>query len=211
MKFQNNGYEFQKMLDVSIEWGNKLREDEKKIQFNGYDDPAYNLETHKKILKDFLEYEQQVPVLITMVFFYGDIARAFLNVQDYKNALIYGLAYLEKNQDDINGLMAAYNVLADIATASLNFNRCVEWYKLAHPQETNSPSELLLELEAALQYQTATNLKPLYEFPNDLSKIKKPKTFELIKDNSEMAIRFLMFSMGTNRQTAMEYLKMANK
>lgn len=208
-----------KMLEHSIAWGNRIREEANlnMLFFDGFESPSYDINIYQKILDKFLDYEQKVPALVVLHLIYGDIARAYLNVQDFNNALQYGVAYLVANSksdpEDDEGILAAYNVLTDIAVASFNFDKAIDFFHIANSEINASNSHVLKSITEAAESQKRYKIKPLLKIPNDLTTVKMPKTFSLIEDNEETrkekAIRSIMYAMNCSRSTATRYVREA--
>ena len=107
-----------------------VRELRKEIErFRGYHDSGYpqHRERVKRALERVLELEREYlrenvgrQCLYPLLFGYGDIAEAYLQLEDLERALIYACAYLEINRiaEDTEGVRAAYKVLSDVAVVA---------------------------------------------------------------------------------------------
>lgn len=198
-----------KLLEISAEWGKEIREQSEAIVFEGFDSPKYDKSVYEEILEQYVEFEEKVPLLSTMVVIYGDIALAYLNVQDFKNALIYACAYLELNKNDDKRKMSAYDILSNISLASGNKVKGVEFYKLAHPEETIESSAVLQHLTKEMEQEKEEEIS--VKIPTNLSSYEKPKTFLLLEDKEEFAIRSTMLTMNLQRVKAVKYLEEMKK
>jgi hypothetical protein len=194
-----------KLLEISAEWGKEIREQSEAIVFEGFDSPNYDRSAYEEILEQYVEYEDKVPLLTTMVVIYGDIALAYLNVQDFKNAFIYACAYLELNENDDKRSRSAYDILSNISLASGNKVKGVEFYKLAHPQETLESSAVLQHLTKQMEEENEEEIS--VKVPQNLSDYEKPKTFFLLEDKEEFTIRSTMLTMNIQRDAAIKHLE----
>lgn len=199
------------LLEESIKSGALIRAKMQSLRFESFDSSAYNKAAHEQLLKEFADYEEKVPMLIVMKYMYGDIGRAYLNVQDFKNALRYYCGYMELNKDDKQGQMAANVLLLDIYVASENFHKASKLFGIIYPNQNVQSSEMLQTIIMSAMAQQQAGALPKYKIPDNLSELKKPRTFGLIEDQSEVAIRSLMKGMNISRKEATKQYKTFQK
>ena len=169
--------------------------------FRGFNDPNFDLQANKTLLVDLLDFEQNICSLEFLYFFYGYIARMFLQTGDVDKAIMYGQAALELNTriNDLNGVGAANNLLCDCAIAHDAALVGVEYFKKTQPH--------LLEQISYLEQMPNHNAKNIKKI---LARKNRPNTFKFFEtkesQKKEESIRFLMISQGYSIATAKKYV-----
>ena len=175
-----------------------------------------------KAIKVIEKFEKSTPYIFVFSFLYADIGRIYLMVNDFKTAAKYakGSLYLNKENEDKNGMASAYGLLCDIAVSINDFSSAVTFSELrseafgTRKDEFNSSAVVLDQMNEKQKngelppFNGSLDLNKNIGLPAHFNALFKGTEEELKK---EIATRKLMVMMGVSRQEALEYVKEAEK
>jgi len=173
-------------------------------KFRGFDDPSFYLKENETLLNDLLEFEKNICSLEFLYPFYCYIARMYLQTSNVEKAIMYGQAALELNEktNDLEGVVAANNLLCDCAIANDAALVGVEYFKKAQPH--------LTEQIAFFETMPNHNAEKISKL---LARKSRPSSYKYFnsKDSQheEESIRLLMVAQNFSRATAKKYVNNA--
>ena len=192
-------------LDKGVAFSNELEQLIEDFMLRNKCDEA----VWKDLLERMIEFEESLTMPEMRMWLYAYIARAALNARKYELAVSYAKAAIILNSihDDVEGVNAAKQVLADLSCWLDDFNSALQYYEMIKPNALKNKDEMALRLvKLAEGYPSGRSpILDSTELPRSID-FKNAMNFR-----EDEALEMVAAHMRISKQSAKRYLKTANK
>ncbi|MDQ1338948.1 MAG: hypothetical protein QG567_97 [Campylobacterota bacterium] len=191
-------------------------------QAGDYKGENYDIDSFKAVLNKFKKYEENVPSMEAVYFFYGDMAHAYLNAKQSEWATRYACALMimASSWDDKEGYLTGLNAYINIAMATNNYQFAIDGFvEMFEKDDTKKNGSMkkngvLKEVRKRLKRQENGEIpQPEFVMP-DLEMVGEyPKPYSYfyltnrVRAAEEIALREVALAMGVRKDAVKKMLE----